>query len=96
MVLVRTRLEAELLARAVVQNDDFAPDLGPLGDRGGPGHNDLVLLITNRVDPGATELIESRHGRSRGSGVREGVSDEQAVVGVVVVHVVQNGRHDVV
>jgi hypothetical protein len=96
MVLVRARLKAELFAGPVVQHDDLATDLGALGDLSRPGHDNLALLVADRVDPRAAVAVEGRHGRRRGVRVGESTSDEKAVVGVVVIHVVKHGRHDIV
>src|SRR5690606_12341386 len=93
--VVRTGLDAELLARGVVQRDDLASYLGALIDRSArPRHAQLF------GDADAGDLPDAA---IAGEGGHDGVSDlqlgcrgecardEEVVVAMVVIHVTKDG-----
>lgn len=92
---MRARLDPETRASGVVQGDDFAPDGRTLGDRPTrPGHAQFGHNVTaSDVPHSAISVERCHHGiRDLVIGCRsESASDEDVVVGVVAVHVAQNG-----
>lgn len=96
---MRTWLDAELLARGVVQRHDLATHGRPLGDLAARPRNTEFFRDAGARDlPDAAVPVEvGHHGLGdldigcRGEGTR----DEHVVVGVVDVHVVEDGGDDV-
>src|SRR5690606_12201210 len=92
--LVGPRLQAQLGARAVVDDDDLAANLGTLADGGRPRDAEGALLATDGVGPAALVFAEIDHGRGLRGAVAERPRDEEVVVSVVIVHVMQHGGDD--
>ena len=95
--LVRSRLDPEAGAGGVVERDDLAADLGTLRDgSGGPGHVQRMRVGADGVLPVTRLCVETDHAGALSIRGSEGARDEETVVGVVIVHVAENGGHDVV
>ncbi len=96
---MRAWLDAEPLARGVVQRHDLAAHSRTLGDLPARPRDTQFLRDAGARDlPGAAVTVDVRHHGARDLDVGcrgEGASDEQVVFDVVVVHVSEDGGDDV-
>lgn len=95
-LVVRSRLDTELGARAVVERHNLATNLRSLGDGPPPVDAQGAFMggVVARVHPVAATTVDPHHASAHRTGVAERTSDEQVVVCVIVIHVVQNGGDD--
>lgn len=90
-------MEAQHPACLLVQSDDLATHFGALGDRPSrPRHAERERAPARQFgDPVAAVAVESGHRRDERIGFwREGTCDQNAVAGVILVHVAQHGGDD--